>query len=191
GRRGALEIADEIDFLGADLSADASVDATSVNLHVPVARLADALAVMADVVARPTFPDAELRRLRDERLASLLEAQDDPEELVALAFPHVVFGTGHRYGLPLMGTASSLNAIAAEDLKAFHAAQFRPSNALLIVVGDVSVDTVVPMLERTLGTWQAPKTAAAARGPDAPHLTPPPAHPLPHPPPPPSHIPLP
>ena len=44
-----------------------------VDLHVPVARLADALPIMADVALRPTFPDAELKRLRDERLTSLLQ----------------------------------------------------------------------------------------------------------------------
>ena len=63
GSRSALEIADAIDFLGAELSTTGGVDATYVDLHVPVARLADALPVMADVVARPTFPEAELNRL--------------------------------------------------------------------------------------------------------------------------------
>src|SRR4029078_13415998 len=119
----ALAIADAIDFLGASLSTEASVDASYVELHVPVARLAEALTVMADVVARPTFPEAELKRLREERLASLLEAQDDPEQLVRFAFPRVVSGASHRYGSPAIGTRTSLNAIATADLKAFHAAQ--------------------------------------------------------------------
>jgi predicted Zn-dependent peptidase len=172
GARNALEIADAIDFLGADLSAAAAVDASTVDLQVPVARLADALAVMTDVVAHPTFPDEELKRLRDERLASLLEAQDDPEELVQVAFPHVVFGARHRYGSPAMGTESSLKAITAADLKAFHAAQYRPSNAALIVVGDVTAATVVPQLERSLGTWKEGAAGAApARVADAPQLT--------------------
>ena len=92
GTRNALEIADAVDFLGAELSAIGAVDASYVDLHVPVARLADALPIMADVVARPTFPDAELKRLRDERLASLLETEDDPEQLIQVAFPRLVFG---------------------------------------------------------------------------------------------------
>ena len=160
GNRSALEIADAIDYLGADLSASAGVDASTVDLHVPVARLADALAVMADVVARPTFPDAELKRLREERLASLLEAQDDPEQLIQFAFPHIVFGARHRYGSPLMGTETSLRAITTADLKAFHAAQYRPANALLVVVGDVDGTSVLPLLERTLGAWQGAGGAA-------------------------------
>ena len=173
GTRSALEIADAVDFLGAALSADAAVDATYVDLHVPVARLADALPLMADVVARPTFPEAELKRLREERLASLLETEDDPEQLIQVAFPRLVFGAKHRYGSALIGTAASLKGLTVADLKAFHAAHYRPANAVLVVAGDVTADTVVPMLERALGGWKGgPATAAASvAGGDAPQLT--------------------
>src|SRR5437588_7705653 len=63
GSRSALEIADAVDFLGADLSASSAIDASAVRLHVPVPRLADALPIMADVTVRPTFPKEELERL--------------------------------------------------------------------------------------------------------------------------------
>lgn len=154
GTRNALEIADAIEFLGAELTTVGSVDASSVGLHVPVARLAEALPIMADVVVHPTFSEDELKRLREERLASLLEIQDDPEQLIQVAFPTVVFGETHRYGAPTIGTAASLKGITAADLKAFHTAHYRPGNALLVVAGDVTAATVVPMLERALGGWK-------------------------------------
>ena len=78
GSRSALEIADAVDFLGADLGAASGIDSSAVRLHVPVARLADALPIMADVALRPTFPKDELERLRQQRLTSLLQARDDP-----------------------------------------------------------------------------------------------------------------
>src|SRR5688500_17165728 len=67
GTLSSLELADAIDFLGADLSAAAGIDSSAVRLHVPVPRLADALRLMADVALRPTFPAEELDRLRQER----------------------------------------------------------------------------------------------------------------------------
>ena len=106
---------------------------------------------MADVVARPTFPEAELKRLREELLASLLEAQDDPEQLVQLAFPRVVFGPTHRYGTAIIGAEETLKSITVADLKAFHASKYTPSNAALIVAGDVTADSVMPQLEKALG----------------------------------------
>ena len=161
GSRSALDISDAIDFLGAQLSTAGAIDATFVELHVPVARLADALPVMADVVIRPTFPDAELNRLREERLASLLEMQDDPEQLVQVAFPRIVFGNTHRYGTPVIGTAASLKAFTTADLKSFHQAQFNPSNAVLVVAGDVTADAVVPMLEKAFGAWKGTSSKTA------------------------------
>ena len=171
GARSALDISDAIDFLGAQLSTTGSVDATYVDLHVPVARLGDALPILADVVARPTFPDAELKRLREERLASLLETQDDPEQLITAAFPRLVFGVQHRYGTPVMGTAAALEALTVADLKAFHEAQFRPSNAVLVVTGDVTADAVVPQLERAFASWKGAPGAKPASAGDAPQLT--------------------
>ena len=143
GTRSALEIADAIDFLGAELVTTGTADATYVELHVPVARLGDALPVMADVVARPTFAEAELNRLRDERLAQLLQMQDDPELLIQVAFPRVVFGPRHRYGTPVVGTTASLKGLTVADLKTYHATNIRPSNAVLVVAGDVKADTIV------------------------------------------------
>jgi zinc protease len=171
GARNALEIADAIDFLGAELSTTGSADASFVDLHVPVARLADALPVLADVVARPTFPEAELKRLRDERLAALLEAQDDPEQLIQFAFPRLVFGPQHRYGTPAIGTAAGLRNITVEDLKAFHASFYQPSNAALMVTGDVTPDAIVPALEKTLGSWKGGPAAKPAVPSQAAQLT--------------------
>ena len=64
GSRTALEIADAVDFLGADLNASSGIDSSAVRLHAPVARLAEALPIMADVALRPTFPAEELERQR-------------------------------------------------------------------------------------------------------------------------------
>jgi zinc protease len=168
GGRTALEIADAIDFLGAELTTAGGVDATFVELHVPVARLADALPVMADVVARPTFPEAELNRLREERLASLLEMQDDPEQMIQVAFPRLVFGPQHRFGTPAIGTAASLKGLSVADLKAFHAANIRPANAVLVAAGDVTADAIVPQLERAFASWKTPAGASPAAAASAP-----------------------
>lgn len=169
GSRGALEIADAIDYLGANLSTSASFDSSSINLHVPVARLKDALPVMADVALRPTFPDPELQRIREELLTSLLQAQDDPETLVRFAFPRMVYGPQHRYGTAAMGTAASLKGFSTADLRDFHSRTYVPGNAALIVVGDVTPAAVLPQLETAFGTWKG-KTAGSARLTDAPQL---------------------
>src|SRR5262245_6613833 len=120
--RSARVIADASDFLGADLTATSGIASSSLRLHVPVARLADALPIMADVALRPTFPKDELERLRKHRLTSLIQSRDDAPTIAALAFSRVLYGPAHRFGTATMGTAETIKAFTVEDLRAFYTA---------------------------------------------------------------------
>jgi predicted Zn-dependent peptidase len=161
GSRDALQIADGVEYLGASLSTSSTFDASYVDLHVPVARLADALAIMADVAIRPTFPATELQRIREELLTTLIQAQDDPEDLVRFAFPRLVFGPQHRYGTLPIGTAAALKGFSSADLKAFHAKHVVPGNSVLIVAGDVTPSAALPLLESAFGPWKGAAPASA------------------------------
>ena len=171
GTRSALEMADAVEFLGATLSTSSSFDASAVRLNVPVQRLQDALPLLADVALRPTFPETEVERLRQERLTSLLQARDDPSTIAAMAFARVVFGLTHRYGTGTMGTEATVKSLLGGDLEAFHAAYYQPANATLVVVGDVTPEAVLPQLEKHFGLWKpAAPLARRAPVPAAPQL---------------------
>ncbi len=157
--RDALQIADAVDYLGASLSASSASDAAFVDLHVPVARLGDALPIMADVALRPTFPEEELKRVREELLTSILQAADNPAALVQFAFSRLVYGPSHRYGTALNGTAAAVKGFSVADVRQFHSSRYVPSNGVLIVTGDVTPAAVVAQLEKAFGSW---KGAAAA-----------------------------
>ena len=168
GSRSSLELADAIDFLGADLNVGSSSDLSSVRLHAPVARLADALPIMADVAQRPTFAQADLDRLRQQRLTTIVQARDDPNTIAALAFARVLYGTSHRFGTATMGTAETLRAFTTSDLRTFYAEAFRPDNATLIVVGDVTAAGILPLLEKNFGSWKAAGSTAHVKQPAPP-----------------------
>ena len=155
GSRSALELADALEFLGANLSTTSSFDYSAVRMSVPVSKLTDALPLMADVAMRPTFPDAELDRLRKERLTNLLQARDNPGALIQIAFPRIVYGPTHRYGTSANGLPPAIESLTAADLRAFYSAHYRPDNATLIVVGDVTPAAALPMLEKAFGGWKA------------------------------------
>jgi predicted Zn-dependent peptidase len=172
GSRPSLELADAIDFLGADISTASASDLSTVRLHAPVARLADAVPIMADVAQRPLFGQPDLERLRQQRLTSIIQARDDPNSIAALAFARVLYGTGHRFGTATIGTAETVRSFTTDDLKSFYAAAFRPDNATFIVVGDVTPASVVPLLEKSFGSWKpAASTAAHVKQPAPPQRT--------------------
>lgn len=153
GSRSALEIADTIDGLGATLSAANGIDSSGVRLNVPVAKLGAALPIMADVALRPAFPSADLERVRQERLTTLLQTRDEAASLAALAFSRTVFGPTHRYGTGVMGTEASVRSTTRADLAAFHKAHYVPGKAALLVVGDVTPASVLPLLQQHFGGW--------------------------------------
>ena len=155
GQRSALEIADAVEFLGASLATTSSFDASAVRLNVPVEGLDKALPVMADVALRPTFPDAELNRLRQERITTLIQARDEPESIAPLAFARLLFGQMHRYGTGAAGTQRTLKAFTTGDLKAFHGTYYQPTNSTIVVVGDIAADAATMQLEKQFGGWKA------------------------------------
>ena len=151
GGKSALELADAIEFLGAELTTISTFDYSAVRLSTPVAGLADALPLLRDVVASPTFQAEELERLRKERLTELLQARDDPAAMIDIAFPRFVFGDKHRYGTTPGGRVAEVKTMTLDDLRAFHRGFYHPAHSVLVLVGDVTPNAVLPLLEKTLG----------------------------------------
>jgi zinc protease len=167
GGRSALELSDALDFLGARFSSGAGVHSTTIGLRVPVARWADGLALMSDMVVRPEFPAPELERLRLARLTSLIRAHDSPGTVAATLFDRTLFGPEHPYGRSGLVEAS-LRAATVADIRAFHERFYRPDRATLVVVGAVDAATARARLESAFGGWRAAGTAPAAARPAEP-----------------------
>lgn len=164
GTRDALELADAIEYLGVNISTGSSWDASTVGLFSPVSKLDEALPLMGDVALRPAFPASEVERLRQERLTSLLQQRDNAAALATQGFSRLIYGPRHRYGTGAIGSAVSNGEMTASEMRDFHARHYQPRNAHLLVVGDVTPDSVLPKLERTFGDWAnsgaAPATPA-------------------------------
>ncbi len=160
GRRSALEISDAVDHLGADLSAGAGWDDTTVRVNVPSERLGQALEILADVVLRPGFPEEELKRVRKELLTELLQWRDEPVALARVAFARALYGN-HPYGRVTEGSERSVRGITRADLVRFHSSFFQPGNATIVAAGDLTAPDLLARLEEAFGSW----SGTAARPP--------------------------
>ena len=153
GRRTALDIADQEAFLGVQVGTGSGWDQSTVTLHAPVAVLDSAMALFADVALRPTFPTADFERLRKERLTELLQLKDRAPQIADRAYAAILYGERHPYGRPLTGTEASTRAITRNDVRRFYQTYFRPNNATLIVVGDVTADDIERRVRALFGSW--------------------------------------
>lgn len=153
--RNALQIADQIGFLGVSLSTSSGWDASRVTLHTPTAQLDSSLALFADVLLSPAFASKELERLRKERLTSILQQRDRGPVIADLAFNSILYGEEHPYGRPQNGNERSVKALTRTDVQQFYSQHYRPNNSVLVVVGDVNVDDIVARANRLFGNWKS------------------------------------
>lgn len=170
--RTETQISDEVGFLGASLSAAVGPDAASLSGSCLADQLLSFLEILADVAANPAFRTADFERVKDQRRVSLVQQRDQPSVAAGKTFAAAFWGN-HPYGHPLIGTEAGLEKTRRDDLARFHDRYWKPANAELVVVGDVDERWLGPLLERTLGVWQAGKPAPtiAARSAAAPHRT--------------------
>ena len=160
--RGVMQLADEIDFLGAHLDITAGWDTTVLALHVLSGRLLPALDILADVLLNPSFPPAEFERKKRERLTTLRQEQDEARIVANKVLARAVFGAEHPYGVPAGGTWAAVDAMTLAEVRDFYRAYFTPANAFAVVVGDVDFDEMVAAFETRFAAWQGPAAAAIA-----------------------------
>jgi zinc protease len=158
-RYDAIALVEATERLGATLHAEAGWDAMSAGVDVPAARLGPALELLAEMVARPTFPEAEVERLRDERLNDLLQARADPRRRADEAFVETVYARQSPYHRPSGGTKETVARLDGRSLRAAYTRGVDPVAATLIVAGDLSGLDVPGIAERLFGSWAVDPSA--------------------------------
>ncbi len=156
GSRSALDIAQALDGIGASISAAAAGDATTVTASGLKKHLGSILEIYADVVTHPALASEELEKLRMQSIEGVRYGKSEPGQLVQALARKVVYGENHPYAKK--ESEQTLQSITLNDVKNFHQSYFRPGNAYLAVVGDVTDKEIIPMLEKAFGSWTGGKS---------------------------------
>ena len=158
----AIELAEAAERLGAELGAEAGWDSFSVSLTVPVHRLEPAVELLVEVLARPTFPEREVERLRDERLADLMQARADPRRLAELSFGPAIFPADSPFGRPAGGLETTVGGLDRAAVGERYGAVRDPRLATVLVAGQLEGIDLPAMLDRLFVDWPAPTSELAA-----------------------------
>lgn len=153
GPRNAIELSEALQRLGSTLGTGAGQDVSVVSMTSLKPTLDSSLALLADVVVKPTFPAPDFERLKNQRLAGIKQEKNSPGGLASRLAPRLFFGEAHPYALPSSGTEASVSALTRDDVVAFAKARLKPGSATLGVVGDISMAELVPMLEKAFAAW--------------------------------------
>jgi zinc protease len=158
--RSSKQLAEQIDFVGGALEAKAGEDFTTASARVLKKDVDLGFSLLADILQHPAFLKHEFERIRSQILGEMASDNDDPGHVAMKAFNQLVFH-GHPYRWPLNGTEESLGKITHTDVLNFYAKEYTPSQMILTVVGDVTIEQVTGLVQTHFGAWK--KVAPPAR----------------------------
>ena len=141
-----------LDFMGASLNASAGRDTATLRLRVLKKDLDKGFDLFMEALTQPTFSQEEIQRQVEKTLAAIQSAEDRPGVIARKAFQRTLF-SNNPYGHPVEGTEESLPRITREAVLQFHKTYYHPNNAILAIVGDITIEEVRAKLIPRLSQW--------------------------------------
>lgn len=157
GDRSSAEIATAAADMGGGVSINVGPDQTAVGMDLLSEYGADAVALIADIVARPALPASELDRIRQDFIRNLSVARSQPQPQAREAFLALLYGD-HAYGT-MFPSEEQLRAYGIDDLTAYYRANFGAARTHVFVSGQFDEAAMRAAIEAAFGEWE--------RGPDA------------------------
>lgn len=153
-KRSSKDIAEQIDALGGTIASGSGLSTltSTVSTSGLIENLDQTLDIFADVVRNPTFPASEVEKYKSRTLALLQFQRSSPQFLAQEQFSRAIYGE-HPAAF-ITPPVSSIKKLSAKDLANFHSTYYRPNNAILAIVGDVTLKDVLPKIEKAFGDWQ-------------------------------------
>jgi predicted Zn-dependent peptidase len=152
--RKSKDIAEQTDTIGATLTAGSGLSTFTTNVTTTglVDNFDQALELFADVILNPTFPQEEVDKFKARQLQQMMFQRSLPQFLAQERFQRAIYGD-HPAGM-VTPPIDSIRKISSADLAAFQAKYYRPNNAILAIVGDVTLKELMPKITRAFGGWE-------------------------------------
>ncbi|ACA98099.1 MULTISPECIES: pitrilysin family protein [Cyanophyceae] len=156
-RYSAVEIAEQIESIGASLGASASNDYVALSLKTVTKDFYTIFKLAAEILREPTFPPEEVELERKITLQNIRSQMEQPFN-VAYDLLRSQMYPQHPYGQSILGTAETVARFTAADLQQAHQTHFRPDNLVISLSGRLTLEQAEAIVEQTLGDWQNPTT---------------------------------
>ena len=163
------EIADRFATMGGSLNTSVTQSSTLIGSYVLAEHGEAALALIADAVRRPDFPESALDRVRSGLSRDIEQRRSEPGSMAFTTAFHSLFPQGHPYhfGLPRPG---QVDTYSIADVRAFHASHYGAGRTHLYIAGRFDIERMEDAVRAAFGDWArgpadtAPQ-AIPARGP--------------------------
>lgn len=162
--RSAVAMAEAIDSLGGTIGAAAGTDGTIITGEFLSADFTAGLELLRQVVREPTFARDEIRRVRDEQVAGITAALEEPAAIAERCYAAFVYGR-HPYGRSMEGRRATVAELGRGDVRDFYERWYHPNATVLVIVGDVTTEDAIAGVRAAFGSWKPSPGAVAERMP--------------------------
>lgn len=152
GSLSAIDVSDAISRIGADYDVDVGPDVTTFSLTMLQRLAGRGAALLADLLVRPSLREEDFERVRRLRVDRLRQLKDIAPAVAERAFLRLVYGK-HPYGHLSIGHDASLRSLSVDEVVGFHGSRFLPSEATLVIAGDMTHDGLRALAEEAFGGW--------------------------------------
>lgn len=153
----SLEIAEKVESIGAGLSTDTSNDYFLVSLKTITTDFPEILALAAEILRFPSFPDHEVELEKKIILQNILSQKEQPFNLAFSQLREMMYAN-HPYGFSVLGTEKTVTELIVKDLKQCHDKHFTPDNLIISLAGKINLDQAILIVEEIFGDWQPSNT---------------------------------
>jgi zinc protease len=163
---------DLTDGLGAAIGVGPGRIHTDLSIKCLIEDLPQMLDIASTALRSPDFPAEELEKIRKETLGAIRDREDSTGAQADRAMRDQIIPLGHPLRRHVIGEPETINAIAIEELAAFHASSYGPRVLTISIVGGIpDLATAARMIDERFGDWTSPAVKPA----DAPGIAPLPA----------------
>jgi zinc protease len=145
--RNKFEIAKTVEDLGGSIKASSGNNVVSLSVSVLKEHFDVALDLLADVALRPSFPENETQKQRQDTLMAIKKLDEQWTTEVSRLFKRH-FYRKHPYRNHVLGSVEAVEGFSAEDIRGFYKSVMMPNNAVLAIFGDIEPDTVTAKVEK-------------------------------------------
>lgn len=152
----ASELSERLESMGLRLSTGTGWETAHTDFTALTEYLEQAADLMAEVLREPTFPEAEVERLRGQQMAAILQRRAEPRGFANELANRFVFADSSAYTRPIGGYRETVSDLDRALVADFHAARYTPDRSALIAAGRFKPEHLQEILEEAFGDWKGP-----------------------------------
>lgn len=132
------EIAEMIDFYGANISSGASLDYSYIKIFTLTKYFHDLLPILLEVIYQPVFPNEELQKYKENNIQKLKVEMAKSELVAYKTITERLYGPDHPYGYN--SSDKIYQDLTTESLIEYYRETYGTDNCIVIMSGKVTDD---------------------------------------------------